>query len=102
MKVEAAIAVWALAVSAPAVAQQNTELSAMCKDGTVYNGAMKSGACADHGGVDKWIESTTIAGPNKAVVVGKEGTGNPSQPKSSDDSDTSGRTHAGESHPNGQ
>jgi len=62
-----------LALTAPAFAQQNTELNATCNDGSHYQGVTRENACHDHGGVQKWIESTTIAGPNEATVVGTSG-----------------------------
>ena len=80
MKLIAFVALAAIAGTGVALAQQNTELNATCKDGTTYRGTAREGACAEHGGVQKWMESTTIAGPNEATGVGTKGTN--SQPPS--------------------
>jgi len=77
MKLIAFVALAATAAAGAALAQKNTELNATCNDGTHYQGAVREGACAAHGGVQKWLESTTIAGPNEATVVGTKGTNSP-------------------------
>ena len=80
MKLIAFVALAVLSGAGIALAQQNTELNATCNDGSHYQGKVREGACADHGGVQKWMESTTIAGPNQATVIGTKGTN--SQPPS--------------------
>ena len=77
MKLIVSIAAAFVALTAPAFAQQNTELTATCNDGSHYQGATRENACHDHGGVQKWIESTTVAGPNEATVVGTSGKNSP-------------------------
>ena len=52
-----------LALSHPALAQAPATVTAICKDGTSFNGATRSGACRGHGGVQTWgsIASPTVA-----------------------------------------
>ena len=73
MKIAITLILGALGFAGASLAQQNTELNATCNDGAHYSGATRQNACADHGGVQKWIESTTVAGPNEATVVGTSG-----------------------------
>src|ERR1700742_1271360 len=55
----------ALALSAPVFAQTPT-VTAICKDGTTFSGATRSGACRGHQGVQSWGDAT--AAPTTAAA----------------------------------
>ena len=41
--------------------QSTATVTASCKDGTVFTGTKRSGACRGHGGVQSWGETTSPA-----------------------------------------
>ena len=65
------------AAQAPAAATQaaaaaTPKESAKCKDGTMYSGASRQGACSSHGGVAEWL--TGNAPPKGATAKCNDGT----------------------------
>ena len=45
--------------------------SAKCKDGTMYSGASRQGACSSHGGVAEWLPKGTTAKCNDGTYYTK-------------------------------
>lgn len=41
--------------------------TAMCKDGTQYNGTSNRGACSHHGGVQQWLNAAAAQSPQQQV-----------------------------------
>lgn len=49
--------------------QGTATVTATCKDGTVFTGTKRSGACRGHGGVQSWGETSTPAtAPSKSAA----------------------------------
>ena len=47
---------------------------AKCKDGTMYSGASRQGACSSHGGVAQWLTPDKSAAPKGATARCGDGT----------------------------
>ncbi len=47
---------------------------AKCKDGSMYSGASRQGACSSHGGVAEWITPSKNAVPKGATARCNDGT----------------------------
>lgn len=63
----AAPAVFAQAAASAKAPAANTEVSAVCKDGTQYKGASLSGACRGHQGVDKTASAAGVSKQNQTA-----------------------------------
>jgi hypothetical protein len=59
---------------APAAKQTAATERAKCKDGTVYAGASRKGACSSHGGVTEWLTTAKGAAPKGATARCNDGT----------------------------
>jgi hypothetical protein len=71
---------WAL--GGPAYAQQGNP-TGVCKDGSNYYGASKSGACSHHGGVKEWYGAGGAAAAPAATAPAAAASGSSSAPASS-------------------
>jgi hypothetical protein len=65
-----------LAFSLPALAQAPA-VTATCKDGTTFSGAMRSGACRGHKGVQSWGDTSSPAAPTTAPAASPTPPDNP-------------------------
>jgi len=67
------------AAQAPAAATQaaaasTAKESAKCKDGSMYSGASRQGACSSHGGVAEWLTGSKGTAPKGATAKCNDGT----------------------------
>ena len=63
--------------TAQAPAQSKTTAAteqAKCKDGSMYSGTSRKGACSSHGGVAEWITPSKSAAPKDATARCNDGT----------------------------
>jgi hypothetical protein len=61
------------ATQKPAAASNATE-QAKCKDGTMYSGTSRQGACSSHGGVAQWLTASKSSVPKGATAKCNDGT----------------------------
>ncbi len=61
---------------APAAKSQTAAATeqAKCKDGSMYSGTSRKGACSSHGGVAEWITPSKSAVPKNATARCNDGT----------------------------
>lgn len=67
------------ATQAPAAAQKPTTAAtateqAKCKDGSMYSGTSRQGACSSHGGVAEWLTGAKSTVPKGATAKCNDGT----------------------------
>ena len=53
-------------------AQDSAGHTALCKDGTYFDGATHKGACRGHQGVKEWLDKTTAKGDAKTDATSAE------------------------------
>jgi Protein of unknown function (DUF3761) len=70
-----AMIVAGLMISLACNAQAPTGSTGECKDGTYTSAASKRGACAGHGGVKDWYESTAAKTPSTSIAPPSKATG---------------------------
>src|SRR5689334_16814236 len=66
----------AATAAAPAAKSQTAAATeqAKCKDGSMYSGTSRKGACSSHGGVAEWVSASKSAAPKDATARCNDGT----------------------------